>query len=76
MSLGDFVSLLTDAVFPFIIDTMGDCLSTITSNPLFLFPILLSLAAAGIFFVIKLIRKFGVRGAASSGRSRRRRRAA
>lgn len=60
-----------EAIFDYIIDLFATVFSTITGNPILYLPILLALVGSAIFYVISLVRKFGVRGA-GGGRRRRR----
>lgn len=54
-------------------DVFGDCARTIMSNPLLFVPVLLGIAGSLIFFAIRIVRKLGIKGVASSGGRRRRR---
>lgn len=60
-----------ESIFDYVIGLFATVFSTITSNPILYLPILLALVGSAIFYVISLVRKFGVRGA-SGGRRRRR----
>lgn len=71
--MSTLISIMTDTIFPFIIGVFSDALNTITSNPILFLPVLLALCGTVIFYVISLIRRFGVRGASAGGRRRRRR---
>lgn len=61
-----------EAIFDYIISLFATVFSTITGNPILYLPVLLALVGSAIFYVISLVRKFGVRGA-GGGRRRRRR---
>lgn len=61
-----------EAIFDYIIGLFATVFTTITGNPILYLPILLALVGSAIFYVISLVRKFGVRGA-GGGRRRRRR---
>ena len=49
-------------VFTTIIGLFTNVISTITGNPLLLVPVLLAILFTLLFFVVKVIRKLGVRG--------------
>lgn len=49
-------------VFTTIIGLFTNVISTITGNPLLLVPVLLAILFTLVFFVVKVIRKLGVRG--------------
>ena len=70
-ALADLVSVMTDSLFPYIMGIFSTAFSTITDNPVLYLPVLVSLASVVIFYVISLIRKFGVKGF-GGGRRRRR----
>lgn len=59
-----------NAIFDYIIGLFGTVFTTIIGNPVLYLPILLAMVGAAIFYVISLVRKFGVRGV--GGRRRRR----
>lgn len=61
-----------NAIFNYIIGLFATVFTTITGNPILYLPILLAFVGSAIFYVISLVRKFGVRGA-GGGRRRRRR---
>ena len=69
--MADLVSVMTDSLFPYIMGIFSTAFSTITDNPVLYLPVLVSLASVVIFYVISLIRKFGVKGF-GGGRRRRR----
>ena len=69
--MADLISVMTDNLFPYIMGIFSTAFSTITDNPVLYLPVLVSLAATVIFYVISLIRRFGVRGV-GGGRRRRR----
>ncbi len=54
-------------------DVFGDCASTIMNNPLLFVPVLIAIGGSLIFFGIKIFRRLGIKGVASSGGRRRRR---
>lgn len=49
-------------VFQTIIGLFTNVISTITGNPLLLVPVLLAILFTLVFFVVKVIRRLGVRG--------------
>lgn len=49
-------------LYEYVIGIFGTALDTITGNPILFLPVVASIAAGVIFMVIKIIRKFGVRG--------------
>ena len=69
--MADLISVMTDNLFPYIMGIFSTAFSTITDNPVLYLPVLVSLAATVILYVISLIRRFGVRGV-GGGRRRRR----
>jgi hypothetical protein len=70
--MADLISIITTDLFPFIMGIFATIFSTITGNPLLFLPVCIAIAATGIFYVISLVRKFGVRGVSGGGRRRRR----
>lgn len=69
--------MTTSAVFDLLGEIMaiiwgvfGDVASTIMTNKLLFVPVLIGCAATLMFFAISAVRKFGIRGVASSGRRR------
>ncbi len=70
--MSGLITLMTDTLFPYIMGIFTTAFTTITSNPVLYLPVLIALAGSVIFFVIALIRRFGVRGF-GGGRRRRRR---
>lgn len=58
------------AIYAYIMGIFATVFTTITSNPVLYLPVLVSIAAGVIFYVIKLVRKFGVRGVGGGGRRR------
>lgn len=64
------ISVMKDTLFPFITGTFSQVITTITGNPILFLPVLAALCGSVIFFVIKLVRKLGVRGM-GGGRRRR-----
>lgn len=71
--MADLISVITTKIWPFIIGLFTEVFGVITGNPLVFLPVCLALFASFVFFVISMIRRFGVRGASSGGRRRRRR---
>ena len=71
--MADLISVITTKLFPFVMGLFAQAFSTITGNPLLLLPVCLSLFATCLFMAIGIIKRFGVRGASSGGRRRRRR---
>ena len=59
--------------FELLLEYINILLQFITGNPVLYFSVLAALAGGVLVFAIGVIRKFGVRGLASSGRRRRRR---
>lgn len=55
-------------------DVFGDCASTIMGNPLLFVPVLIGIGGSLIFFAIGIVKRLGIKGVASSGGRRRRRR--
>lgn len=49
-------------IFSFIISQFTTVVDTITSNPVLFLPVLLALFGSLLFFVIRIVRKLGVRG--------------
>lgn len=49
-------------IFSFMLMQFGKVADTIMDNPVLLLPVLLSLFSALIFFVVKVIKKLGLRG--------------
>lgn len=49
-------------IFNFMMMQFGKVANTIMENPVLLLPVLLSLFSALIFFVVKIIKKLGLRG--------------
>lgn len=72
MTIANVFSALQD-IIAVIWDVFGDCARTIMSNPLLFVPVLLGIAGSLIFFAIRIVRKLGIKGVASSGGRRRRR---
>lgn len=72
MTVANVFSALQD-IIAVIWDVFGDCARTIMSNPLLFVPVLLGIAGSLIFFAIRIVRKLGIKGVASSGGRRRRR---
>lgn len=68
------ITVMTDSLFPYIMGIFSTAFNTITGNPVLYLPVLVALASTVIFYVISLIRKFGVRGVSSAGGRRRMRR--
>ena len=68
----DAILSAMNAIFQYILGLFGDVFSTIIGNPILYLPVLMALVGSAIFFVISLVRRFGVRGA-GGGRRRRRR---
>lgn len=67
--MADLISAM-QAIYEYIMGIFGTVFTTITDNPVLYLPVLVSIAAGVIFFVIKLVRKFGVRGVGGGGRRR------
>lgn len=61
-----------NSIFEYLIGLFGTVFSTITGNPVLYLPVLLALVGSAIFYVISLVRRFGVRGAGGGRRKRRR----
>ncbi len=72
MTIANVFTALQD-IIAVIWDVFGDCARTIMSNPLLFVPVLLGIAGSLIFFAIRIVRKLGIKGVASSGGRRRRR---
>ena len=70
--MADIISVITTKLFPFILGLFTNVFDTLTGNPILFLPICLALFATGLFYVLSLVRKFGVRGASAGGRRRRR----
>ena len=68
--MADLISVM-GSIYDYIIGIFATVFSTITGNPVLYLPVLVSIAAGFIFYVIKLVRKFGVRGVGGGGRRRR-----
>lgn len=49
-------------IYDFIISQFTTVFSTITSNPVLFLPVLVALFGSLLFFVLKVVRKLGVRG--------------
>lgn len=49
-------------IYDFIIKQFTTVFSTITSNPVLFLPVLVALFGSLLFFVLKVVRKLGVRG--------------
>lgn len=73
MSIANVLGAMT-TVYDLIIGMFANVITTITSNPLIFVPVLIALLGGIVMFAIGVIRRLGVRGISSSGRSRRRRR--
>ncbi len=50
------------AIYTFIISQFSKVFDTITGNPILYLPVLLALFSSLLFFVIKIVRRLGVRG--------------
>lgn len=72
MTLANIVSLITDTVFPSVMTFFAKVFTTITGNAILYLPVLLALFATILFWVIRVVRKFGLRSATAGGRRRRR----
>lgn len=72
MTIANVFTALQD-IIAVIWDVFGDCARTIMSNPLLFVPVLLGIAGSLIFFAIRIVRKLGIKGVASSGGRGRRR---
>lgn len=72
MTIANVFTALQD-IIAVIWDVFGDCARTIMNNPLLFVPVLLGIAGSLIFFAIRIVRKLGIKGVASSGGHRRRR---
>lgn len=70
ISLANLISAM-EKIYEYIIGIFGTVFATITENAVLYLPVLVSIAAGVIFYVISLVRKFGVRGV-GGGRRRRR----
>ena len=73
MTISNVLGAMT-TVYDLIIGMFANVITTITSNPLIFVPVLIALLGGIVMFAIGVIRRLGVRGISSSGRSRRRRR--
>ena len=73
MNISNVLTAMT-TVYDLIIGMFANVITTITSNPLIFVPVLIALLGGIVMFAIGVIRRLGVRGISSSGRSRRRRR--
>lgn len=62
--MGTLADLFTSlgTVYQYVIGIFGTALDTITSNAILALPVYAGIAVGVIFLVIKVIRKFGVRG--------------
>ncbi len=60
-SLADLFTSL-GSVYTYVMGIFGTALDTITDNPILALPVYAGIAAGVVFLVIKVIRKFGVRG--------------
>lgn len=67
MTVGNVFTTIS-SILSVIWSVFGNVASTIMDNPLFLSPVLISLAAGIIFFAIGIVRKMGIRGVSSGGR--------
>ena len=70
--MANFVANIS-GFFVFLFSCISKLLDYITSNPVLYYSVLAALIGGVMIFAIGVIRKFGVRGLASSGRRRRRR---
>lgn len=70
--MANFLSNIS-AFFSVVFDSISGLLLIITENSVLYYSVLAALIGSVIIFAIGVIRKFGVRGLASSGRRRRRR---
>lgn len=50
------------SIYTYVIGIFNTALTTITGNPILFLPVVAGLAVSVIFVVIKIIRKFGVKG--------------
>ena len=73
MTITNVFSALQD-IIAVIWDVCADCASTIMSNPLLFVPVLIGIGGTLIFFAIGIVKRLGIKGVASSGGRRRRRR--
>lgn len=73
MTIANVFTALT-TVLGTIWDVFTEAISMVTSNPLVFVPVLLALSVSIVMFVLTIIRKLGVKGIATSGGRRRRRR--
>lgn len=69
--MANLISVM-EAIFDYLIDLFATVFTTITGNPILYLPVLLALVGSAIFYVISLVRRFGVRGAGGGRRKRRR----
>ena len=73
MTVTDVFGALT-TVLGTIWNVFTEVVSMITGNPLVFVPVLLAMSVSIVMFVLTIIRKLGVKGIATSGGRRRRRR--
>lgn len=59
--MADLISAM-QAIYAFCMTQFATVFQTILENPVLYLPVLLGLFGSVVFFVIKIIRKFGVRG--------------
>ena len=50
------------SIYTFIISQFAKVFETITGNPILYLPVLLALFSSLLFFVLKIVRRLGVRG--------------
>ncbi len=70
--MANFISNIS-FFFTYLLNSVTYVLNFITSNPVLSYSVYAALFGGVFVFAISVIRKFGVRGLASSGRRRRRR---
>lgn len=59
--VADLISAM-GVIYDFIISQFATVFSTITENPVLFLPVLVALFGSLLFFVIKVVRRLGVRG--------------
>lgn len=59
--MADLISCM-GVIYDFIIDQFATVFKTITDNPVLFLPVLLALFGSLVFFVVKYVKKLGLRG--------------
>lgn len=63
-TIANVISAL-QSVYTVLVGLFTNVITTITSNPILMVPVLLALLGSLVFFSVKVIRKLGVRGVSS-----------